>query len=445
MNLLKEFKQYIQKENLFDSGHQLLVAVSGGQDSMVLLHLLLHEQYNIHVAHANFNLRNQESEADEDLVKIFCHENNIPFHTKKFDTHLQMNTGRQSLQEAARFLRYNWFNELLTEFKLDYILTGHHANDLAETILFNLVRGTGIKGLAGIKSKHENIRRPILFATKEQLYNFTSNHNILFRNDRSNEMDIYTRNYIRHHIIPPLLEINPAFVSQINHFSHIMLAGSYYYQKGLQQTIHNIVIKNGVQTVIDLQRLLLEPYPDQVLYELLNPKNFNFIQCSQILLSFKKNNTGALFLTPSHQALLNRKQLIITTYVDEFIPHIFDQFPFCLTHGENEVEFDLLKNSNSLNFAPGILYLNADLLIFPLTVRLYKQGDKFTPLGMSNLKKISDYLTNKKIDRFSKEKTLVIAHKDGTIIAIIPYQISDVFKVTDDCKNVIRIRIKKRS
>ncbi len=443
MNLLNEFKQYIQEEALFEPHNQLLVTVSGGVDSMVLLHLLVETGAQIQVAHANFNLRGAESEADEELVTRFCTERNIQLHSKKFDTHKYMLSSGLGLQEAARNLRYSWFNQLLQENKLDFILTAHHANDQAETLVFNLVRGTAINGLAGIKNKHENRRRPLLFATKTQLTEYAFAHQIAFRNDASNSKDIYSRNYIRLHVIPHLLKINPAFVKQTLHFSRLMQATSHYYHKGIHEC-RNYLLKDSDQKIrIDLDKLSLEPYPEQLLYEFIHPYDFNFIQCLQILKSWKQNKTGAIFITRSYRALLNRKELLLEPKLFEKIFHVFNEFPFTLSYNKSVMHFTLQPYSNSFRFEPGILYMDADEIVFPLTIRSCETGDRFVPLGMQHSKKISDYLTDKKTDRFSKEKALVLVQNENTIAALLPYQVSDLFKVKESCKRVLKITMEE--
>ncbi|MDP1727195.1 MAG: tRNA lysidine(34) synthetase TilS [Bacteroidota bacterium] len=441
MNLLNEFKQYIQEEELFESHNQLLVTVSGGVDSMVLLHLLVETGAKIQVAHANFNLRGAESEADEELVTRFCTEKNIHLHSKKFDTHKYMLSSGLGLQEAARNLRYSWFNQLLQENKLDYILTAHHANDQAETLVFNLIRGTAVNGLAGIKNKHENKRRPLLFATKAQLTEYAYEHHIVFRNDLSNSKDMYSRNYIRLHVIPHLLKINPAFVKQTLHFSRLMQATSHYYHIGINDSRNYLLKSTDEKTGIDLNKLCTEPYPEQLLYEFIHPFGFNFIQCTQILKAWKQNKTGAVFLTQSHRALLNRKELLLEPKLFEKVFHVINEFPFALTYQNRVMRFTLQPYSNSFCFEPGLFYLNADELVYPLTIRSIETGDRFVPLGMQHSRKISDYLTDKKVDRFSKEKALVLVQKEKMIAALLPYQISDLVKVKDTCKMVLVIEV----
>lgn len=439
MNLLNEFKQYIQEEELFESHNQLLVTVSGGVDSMVLLHLLIETGAKIQVAHANFKLRGAESEADEELVTRFCAEKNIHLFSKKFDTQKYMLSSGLGLQEAARNLRYSWFNQLLEENKLDYILTAHHANDQAETLVFNLVRGTAINGLAGIKNKHENRRRPLLFATKSQLTEYAFEHQIHFRNDLSNSKDLYSRNYIRLHVIPHLLKINPAFIKQTLHFSRLMQATSHYYHKGLNESRNYLLKSTDQKTEIDLNKLGTEPFPDQLLYEFIHPFGFNFAQCTQILKAWQQNKTGAVFLTQSHRALLNRKELLLEPKLHEKILHQIHEFPYTISCFKSIIHFTIQPYTHTINFEPGTWYLDADEIVFPLTIRSIETGDRFVPLGMHHSRKISDYLTDKKVDRFSKEKAIVLVQNEKIIAALLPYQVSDLFKVKVSCKRVLKI------
>lgn len=443
MNLLKKFKQYIQKENLFEPRHRLLVAISGGSDSMALLHLLLQCGYDIEVAHVNFNLRGSQSDADQELVKKICLQYNIPFHTTKFNTSEYIQTSGLGLQEAARNLRYTWFKELLTSSHLDYVLTAHHANDVAETIIFNLTRGAGINGLSGIKNNIDNIRRPLLFAGKDQILQYIDQHEILFREDLSNHKDVYKRNYIRHKIVPHLVNIQPSFIAQIPHFNQLLQMQSFYYQRALQLVIDMVLEKNDEFSIINLECLTKQSYPEQILFEILHTMNFNFIQCTQILISYKKNNTGALFLSTAYKAIINRHELIVKSKSTKKISINIPQFPYKFMHLDNELDFTLHSYTGFENFTDDVFYLNADHLVLPLKIRPVNYGDRFIPLGMNHRKKISDYLTDKKINRFSKENALVLVQKDEQIVAVLPYQISNNFKLLNGCSCVLKIQIKK--
>ena len=443
MNLLKEFKEYIETRQLFGHQHKLLVAVSGGIDSMVLLHLLIETGHCIEVAHANFKLRGIESDQDELLVKTFCKKNKIKLHSKKFNTLKFMKDSKLGVQEAARTLRYDWFQELLVKNKLDFILTAHHANDLAETILFNLARGTGIQGISGIKNKSENKRRPLLFASKNDLLSYGKKQSIDFRQDASNSKDIYSRNYLRLHVIPHLEKLNPSFITQATSFSENIQFATFYYQQAIQKRVQTLIKKNGEQIQINLKKLMDEPYPSHLLFEMIQVYHFNFLQCGQIIKAYQNKHTGALFLSTKYQANLDRNFLLIEPSTEDKKPKLIEEFPYHLMEGESELCFSMVNRKNIKKFSENIQYLNADKLTSPLLLRPIATGDRFQPLGMKTGKKISDYLIDKKIDRFQKQKAMVLCTEENEICALIPFQISENYKLTPDCKTALKIEIKK--
>ena len=441
MNLLKEFKEYIEKEKLFNSKNKLLVAVSGGVDSMVLAHLLHISGYQIMVAHVNFNLRGEESEQDEILVQTFCQENNISFNCKKFDTKSYIKENKLGVQEAARELRYHWFNELLLQKNLDYIVTAHHANDQAETILFNLARGTGLKGLKGINKKENNLVRPLLFTNKIELENFAMLHKIPFRTDLSNEKNDYTRNFIRHEIIPLLIEINPSFVKNIMQFSDRMSASFYYYQKEIESIKLCLYTPNKNSSKIDLKVLITYNYPEYLLFEIIQIYGFNFYQCKLIIQAYLLKKTGAIFYSKGKRAVINRNELLLSSKTSKKLTILLESVPFSISFEAIVFEFFICEYKSNFEFEKNTLYLNYSNIELPLLLRSCELGDKFKPLGMKGNKKISDFFIDNKTDRLAKENAFVLCNHKKEILALLPYQISDSYKINSDSKKVLIIKM----
>lgn len=437
MNITELLKVFIKVDDV----HKLkyIVAVSGGMDSMVLLHLCKTANLNVVAAHCNFSLRGDESLGDESFVRDFCTSNQIPSDFIAFDTkNLSAELGK-STQETARILRYNWFDELLKKHQADYILTAHHANDLAETFLFNLVRGSGIKGLSSIPGIKGNIIRPLLMQTQQVICEYASIHQIPFRIDSSNLTDDYSRNFIRHHIITILTEVNKQAIEHIAASTQIL--------KEAQQIIDDKIndlknqfyyIKNDV-TYINIKSLKNLSYYPTILHTWLNPFGFNSKQINEIV--NPEHDSGKEWLSNSHQLIFNRDELLIKLIGNKVKNHLtfYSYLPDTFSFNEYNFKIDF-PEKDSVIFDEVSFCFDADKLTFPLTIRSWFNGDFFQPLGMKNNKKLSDYFIDKKIDLFQKNKSVVIC-TDKNIIAVLPYQIDDKYKITTETKKVLRIRI----
>ena len=417
------FEQYISQNNLAKPKDKILLAISGGIDSMFMLHLFAKNTFHFAVAHCNFCLRKNESDADEKFVKDFCKKNKIDFFSQQFDTKTFAKKNKLSTQMAARKLRYDWFDELMKKNKFKLLATAHHQNDVAETILINLTRGTGLAGLQGILPKQGKIIRPILFLNKNEIEEYVKKNKLKFREDSSNKKDDYMRNKIRHHVIPELKYFNPSLEKTFADFSKLMEFSYKIFELKIEELKHQIVSENKIQISIDLLKLKekFEPkFHAFFLFETLKKYSFNFEQCQQIA---EKNfkNTGAIFHSSTNQLLIDRNKLIVSLIDDEML------------------SFDIsISNKIPKQFTENIFYLDADKLNFPLQFRGWKSGDKFMPLGMKNFKKVSDFFIDKKISRTDKNKAMVVL-SGKEIIALLPYQIDERFKLTPQTKNVLKI------
>jgi tRNA(Ile)-lysidine synthase len=439
MNLFKEFQNFVQKESLFKPEHKVLLALSGGIDSMVLLSLLKHFNYSFEVAHANFQLREEESTADAQFILQYCKEHAITVHLKTFETNTYAQSAGIGTQEAARILRYNWFEELRISFFFDNILTAHHANDQAETIVFHLIRGAGSKGLSGIMAKNNYLVRPLLFALKQDIINHASEFFIPYRTDSSNHKEKYARNFIRHQIMPKMTQIQPASVQNIIHTGKIMEGTAYYFQLQMEILKKELLVRTKNETIISLERLIIKPHASMVLFELLKPWGFNFTQCNEIIQSYLNEHTGATFEMGSYLAYLNRAQLIIGESDNPFSSFQIQSLP---------LEFDAFNHSfyfsesNFTGFSENTFWIDLDLIKFPIELRSIVSGDKFKPLGLNNFQKVSDYLINQKVS-LPQKKRVIVVHNSDEIYALLPLQVSNDFKVTNTTKKFLKIEQKK--
>jgi tRNA(Ile)-lysidine synthase len=439
MNLLKEFQTYVAKEGLFEPKHKLLLAISGGLDSMVLLHLLKHLNYQVSCAHVNFQLRGEESNADAIFVKEYCHNLHIPFFETSFETKKYILESGEGTQEAARKLRYQWFNELLNAHSFDFVLTAHHANDQAETMLFNLFRGAGARGLSGILPKNNQLVRPLLFATKLDLEAYAHNNCIPYRSDSSNNTDDYDRNFIRHQIIPKVLEIKPGLIGTMEQNAKIMQATAHYFQEQISSIKKSICSSTNGNLIIDANKLIDLPFPAYVLFEIIQTYGFNISQCQQALEAFKSNNIGAIFKEKNARFLVDRTCFMLHTQTNIIQEATIHSLPFIYQVGN--VSYTIEESPFS-GFEDDVWWLNYSALTFPLTARAITHGDRFIPLGLNHHQKISDYLINKKVNLFAKEEAWVLT-SDEQICFLAPFQISDAFKINSSNQQFVKISIKK--
>lgn len=440
--MLKAFQQYIQSKSLFNQSDKILLAISGGVDSMVMLGLFRKSGYSFEVAHCNFMLRGEESSADEEFVLDFCKINGILCHTIRFDTEAISNEKKCSIEETARDLRYAWFNELIVKRNLTYIATAHHKNDVSETLIHNFARGTGIAGLHGILPKSHNVIRPLLFATKNELETYANIHHIKFVLDHTNTQTIYTRNKIRHELIPVLNSLNPEFINNSNRLADIIKEVEYllsFFLEDIRKKTHST---RGKYSCFDLSILDKKMLNQTLIFELIKAYGFNSSQSLDIFESIGKS--GQVFHSKEYDLLIDRMQLFIRSNTNIDIGKtsiIIDRLPCEIEiHGtiyylelidkESISKEDLTSKKNQ--------YINFDSLKLPLSIRQPNQGEKFSPYGLKGSKKISDYLTDKKLDIIAKEELLAIYQTE--LIALLNWEIDNQYAVQTNTKRVLKIR-----
>jgi tRNA(Ile)-lysidine synthase len=429
--LLPSFQNFISKNKLIGSNDKLLLAVSGGVDSMVLMDLCLKSGLNFAVAHVNFKLRGAASDTDEELVIATCKANNIACYTTSFDTVAYTKQHKISIQMAARELRYSYFEQLIKTHQFTKLLTAHHANDSLETFFINLLRSSGIQGLTGIPIINKYIIRPLLFAEKSAIEKYAVAHKIIYQTDVSNLKDDYLRNQIRHHIIPAFQNINENAVNQLLNSMYHLQREHELLQELHQKALDKIISKHpqGIQIDITLLKTFVQFETMLLLY--LKNYGFNHAQVMQML-DDTSNQTGSLFYSKTHRVLYNRDVLIVSILLksennNDFIIHNINQkvdHPFFLKMQEL-----LIDNINYKTASSNEAYVDAAKVQFPLTIRKWKQGDSIIPLGMKQRKKISDILIGQKVDLIMKENIYVLCNANGDIIWLIGQRLSDNFKV----------------
>lgn len=438
IGLLQKFNEYIQKENLFQLKDKLLLAVSGGVDSVVLSKLSKLAGYDFAIAHCNFQLRAEDSERDEEFVSELAVKYKCGFHTVRFDTKKIASEKRISTQEAARALRYAWFEEIRRENGYQYIVTAHHADDNIETVVMNFFRGTGIKGLTGMEPKHGVIVRPLLFARRRELEEFLQAHQLSFVTDVSNLADDYTRNYFRRQVIPLIEktypEVNENVLANINRFRDVEIL----YQQAIGQHKKKLLEIKGDEVHIPVLKLKKADPLHSTVYEIIREYGFHASQTGEVI-DLLDSESGKYIQSSSHRIIKNRKWLIIAPVeVEKSEIVVIDavgnwQFP----NGHLQIETAPTANCQLLT-ANSIACLDANEIKFPLLLRKWKQGDYFYPLGMKKKKKLSRFFIDQKLSKTDKEKVWVI-EMDKKVIWIVGYRIDDRFKVMSKTQRVLKI------
>ena len=439
--MLKQFELNTSKNTLFSKTDKLLVAFSGGVDSVVLAHLLHKAGYTIELAHCNFQLRGIEANDDTVFCENFAKSINAPFHVIYVDTKTYASEHKLSIQMAARELRYGWFKTLKTVHHFDYILTAHHANDNVETLLVNLIRGTGIKGLQGIPEKQNDMVRPLLFATKEEIRAYAVKNKLVFREDSSNQEVKYKRNFIRHQIIPHLKTLNPSLEETIHTSVQFFKQSSDIVSEFAHLKFNQICKEENDLLKMDISLLKREPQKETLLFEWLFPKGFKtdqIEQLSEVLMSDK--NIGKLFSSATHQLVVDRhyiyvKPTALEQPVSSYVIYSISDtahLPIKLTISETiDEKFSIDTHTISMS---------SSSLLFPLTLRQWKQGDKFKPFGMKGFKKLSDFFKDQKLSRFEKEQVWILENPEH-IIWVVGYRLDDRCRINEGEHQAIEITV----
>ncbi len=442
--MVERLLTYINSQNLFQYSDKILLAVSGGMDSVVLADLFSKAKINFAIAHVNFALRAEASDEDEIFVKKLALKYKVPFYTTTFQTVEYAQANNISTQMAARVLRYNWFDEILKTQNYDFVATAHHSNDAIETILLNISKGTGIAGLHGILPKRGNLIRPLLFVDKEMIMEYIVENQLIWREDSSNESIKYQRNFIRHEIVPKFKEINPNFEETIKRtVEKISDVEKYFYFEVENFKAENITIKEGI-IYLPFEKLLQNKVFRAVYVSILSEFNFSYSQITTIFDSLEAE-AGKFFLSATHSLVKDRTDFVIkqNSFLEDFGTKEID------LNFDEKIKIKIGSSSFSLNKLEIIIdqklktskktaSLDFDTLKNPLKIRKWKEGDWFCPLGMNKKKNISDFLNAEKIPANLKQDVYVIT-SNGSIVWVIGHRIDNRFKITDKSQKMLFI------
>jgi tRNA(Ile)-lysidine synthase len=438
--MINEFKKFIAENNIISPAKKILLAVSGGIDSMVMADLFLKSGYEIGIAHCNFLLRGKESDKDEELVRKYSEKHNLPFFTVRFETKLYAKKNRISVQMAARELRYIWFDEIRKEHKYDYISVAHNLNDNIETMIINLTRGTGLTGLSGMRIISNNIIRPLLFSTRQSIIEYSKIHHIRYREDKSNSDTKYTRNKIRHQVIPVLKEINPSIEATLNETAERFIGINEIVTVYIQNLRGRIAEQTDEIITFNVNLLREYIHNKAILYELFKPYNISNVQLND-LLKVINGKTGGQIYTDTHRIIKNRKEIIVSHEETRNEPSIYINTirDIGKVPGIEYVEYADITDKFEILTDASAACIDSEKLLFPMVIRKWKAGDYFYPIGMKQKKKLSDYFIDKKYSILEKEDKLIL-ESGGKIVWIIGDRIDNRFKITRSTRKVLIIK-----
>lgn len=435
--MTKNFQKHITQNLTFLTEGKLLIAISGGLDSVVLTHLCHQLKLNFALAHCNFNLRADESDADEDFVLLLAEDLELEVFIESFDTDAYAKQHKLSTQLAARALRYNWFYELAEQLHFDYILTAHHADDNLETFLINLSRGTGLDGLTGIPEVNDIVVRPLLPFSRETITTYAKENHLQWRDDSSNASNKYLRNKLRHEVIPILKDINAQLLQNFQQTQNHLNDTKTIVEDAIISLQKKMVSVEGNLIKLDVKKLKKLSNPKAYLFELL--KDFNFTEWNDVT-DLLDAQSGKQVLSSTHRLIKDRDYLLLTEITAD---ENYDEI--CISEGEKEVKtpFGVLffdEADTVLNKKAEVVYLDKSKLKFPLKARQWQEGDYFYPSGMKGKKKLSKYFKDEKLSLIDKENIWLLC-SNNDIVWIVGKRADERFMVTEKTKQILKIEI----
>lgn len=442
MLLLEEFEKYVAQNELFGHDDKILLTVSGGVDSMVMMSLFAASGYRFGVAHCNFQLRGQESDEDEALAAEQARRYGVELFNRRFDTQGEMERTGESMEMAARRLRYTWFRSLCDEHGYNVIAIAHHINDSIETFFINMLRGTGLRGLTGISVQAGRIVRPLMFATRKDILDYATAHRIPYREDSSNRSTKYLRNKVRLGIVPMLREINPQFTTVMRRNISRLTDAQTFIDRSVELIRRDAMTEQGGLYTLHVDRIDASLPLGYVVYEILNSMfGFKGDTVDALCHALQQNNTGRRFYSREWVATIDRGRIVIGRIADE---------DTCMTQVEQGVlrsycgssvlhyEYCDIDMIDSVTTPDNVALVDADKLRFPLTLRRWQQGDWFVPFGMSGRKKVSDFLIDAKVSMAEKSRQFVLLSGDD-VVWLVGRRADDRFRLTRQTENVLKI------
>ena len=431
---VQQFLDYVSQHQLFNKADHLLLAVSGGKDSVLMAQLFKLAGFDFSIAHCNFNLRANEAQRDEAFVKLLADEMEVPFHVVHFDTKAFAEQHQISTQMAARQLRYDWFEQIREQHGYQYVAVAHHQNDAIETVLLNLVRGTGISGMHGILPKRGHLVRPLLFLSRQQIDEIIEDSEFSFVEDSSNQSSKYARNKIRLNVVPHLREINPNLEETFAQNIHRFAETEVLLQRVVAETRQRLFAKEQEHILMEITEVMNLQPQKLLFFELLKPFHFTSSVVDEVLSSLDKQS-GTSFYSYTHRLTIDRGQLIISPVVNIETELLYFHGEETLRIADKSLDLRLTENINfkaDKNFA----YVDANLLIFPLVIRYRQDGDRFKPLGMKSFKKLSDFFVDEKVPLPQKDKIPLLINGNGQLIWVVGMRQDERYKVSVTTKKV---------
>ena len=429
---MKFIRRKIQACAPLQGANRLLVAVSGGPDSVVLLDALHREGFSVVVAHCNFHLRGEASNEDAEFVKRLSVKYQVPYYQVDFDTEWEARERGISIEMAARDLRYEWFEQMADEHDCDLIAVAHNADDVVETFFLNLTRGSGLQGLSGMAELRGRVVRPLLKVSRKQIMEYIAEYDLQYRIDATNLETVYTRNKVRHDIIPQFEQINPSFLTTMHNNMHFISSAQSIVETYAAEAYKRVVAIDNKRVVFDLHELKKCQGIDTLLFLWLTPYGFSSDVVMQLYRSLDDNLSGKQFFSTTHRVVLERETLELGVRSEEFVISQVDallEIPFRLEISNVDIaDFQLIKSSN-------LACLDADKLQYPLRLRRWQQGDWFIPFGMKGRKKLSDFFVDKKFSTADKEQLWLLTSGDD-IVWVVGHRVDARFAVTEKTKKV---------
>ena len=434
--MIKELEKHINNKLPFIKGKKILLGISGGIDSMVLAYLMKALGFDLTLAHVNFKLRGNQSDADENFVTQWAQNNKLPLFKISYDTTAIAKDRKLSIEMAARDLRYDWFNKLIDDYNFDFVAVAHHLNDNIETVLMNLSRGTGIAGLSGMKDVNGKIIRPLLEFSRIDIEEFASDVGLEWREDLTNAETIYKRNKIRHELVPVFEQINPSFVSSFSKTIANLRQTELIQEEYLKSVDYSFWKEQDEVVEIDIERLKSIVAFETVLREKLKPYGFNNVE--DVINSFSLES-GKEYFSSTHRIVKDRSKLILTEKKEE------KNGVFYITGKTVELIYPIhiqLKHVDEFkeNASNLVVYLDREKLKFPLILRKWEEGDFFYPQGMKGKKKLSKYFKDEKFSLVDKENQWLLV-SDNKIVWVIGKRLDDRFKLTNSTVEILKMHL----